>query len=147
ATERFWQGAKKVLGNPEWMETEFLQTALGRVGHIDMIEAGLMDWLSTQTRAEAFEKSQAEHVPCFPVHSPADVAANEQYKARRFFIEHDHPVAKEVRMPGAPCKFSRTPWRIVRGAPRLGEHNRKIFGERLGRTESELAALAAERII
>ncbi|MDO8434133.1 MAG: CoA transferase, partial [Candidatus Binatus sp.] len=33
ATDRFWQGAKKALGNPEWMETDFLQTALGRVGH------------------------------------------------------------------------------------------------------------------
>jgi benzylsuccinate CoA-transferase BbsF subunit len=33
-------------------------------------------------------------------------------------------------MPGAPCKFSRTPWRIVRGAPRLGEHNEKIFEDR-----------------
>src|SRR5260221_12358384 len=67
ATDRFWRGAKKAMGNPEWMDTEFLQNALGRVAHIDMIEAGLMDWLSTQTRTEAFEKSQAEHVTCFPV--------------------------------------------------------------------------------
>jgi len=35
----------------------------------------------------------------------------------------------------------------VRGAPRLGEHNRKIFGERIGLSESDLATLAAERII
>ncbi len=146
-TERFWQGAKKAMEHPEWMDSELLQTVLGRAAHIDMIEAGLIDWLSTHTRAEAFEKAQAEHVPCFPVHSPADVAANEQYKARRFFIEHDHPAAREVRMPGAPCKFSRTPWRIVRGAPRLGEHNRKIFGERIGLSETELATLAAERVI
>ena len=62
ATDRFWRGTKKVLGNPEWMDTEFLQTALGRAAHIDMIEAGLMDWLSTRTRAQAFEQSQAEHV-------------------------------------------------------------------------------------
>jgi crotonobetainyl-CoA:carnitine CoA-transferase CaiB-like acyl-CoA transferase len=50
-------------------------------------------------------------------------------------------------MPGAPCKFSRTPWRIVRGAPRLGEHNCKIFGERIGIQETELAARAAEQIV
>ena len=129
-TDRFWRGAKKALGHPEWMDSELFTTILGRAENIDAIEAGVVDWLSTQTRAEAFEKAQAEHVPCFPVHSPAEVATNEQYKARKFFVDVDHPAAREVRMPGAPCKFSRTPWRIVRGAPRLGEHNDKIFPHR-----------------
>ncbi len=129
-TDRFWRGAKKALENPEWMDIELFDTVLGRASNIDAIEAGVIDWLSTTTRTEAFEKAQAEHVPCFPVHSPAEVANNEQYKARKFFVDVDHPAAREVRMPGAPCKFSRTPWRIVRGAPRLGEHNEKIFKNR-----------------
>ncbi len=131
ATERFWRGAKKAMSNPEWMDFDLFQTVLGRVENIDAIEAGLVDWLSTHTRTEAFKKAQAEHVPCCPVHTPAEVASNEQYGARRFFVE-----AGEVRMPGAPCKFSRTPWRIARGAPRLGEHNREILGERRGAVEA-----------
>jgi crotonobetainyl-CoA:carnitine CoA-transferase CaiB-like acyl-CoA transferase len=130
ATDRFWRGAKKALGHPEWMDNELFGTVLSRAENIDAVEAGVIDWLSTQTRSEAFAKAQAEHVPCFPVHSPAEVATNEQYKARRFFIEFDHPAAREVRMPGAPCKFSRTPWRIVRNAPRLGEHNEKVLQRR-----------------
>jgi crotonobetainyl-CoA:carnitine CoA-transferase CaiB-like acyl-CoA transferase len=129
-TERFWRGAKKALDHPEWMESELFATSVSRAGNIDAIEAGLVDWLSTNTRAEAFAKAQAEHVPCFPVLSPAEVAGNEQYKARKFFVDVDHRAAREVRMPGAPCKFSRTPWRVVRGAPRLGEHNEKIFQQR-----------------
>jgi crotonobetainyl-CoA:carnitine CoA-transferase CaiB-like acyl-CoA transferase len=140
-TDRFWRGAKKAMGNPEWMESELFDNIVGRIAHIDAIEAGVIDWLSTQTRTEAFEKAQAQHVPCFPVQSPAEVAANPQYKARKFFIDLDHPAAREVRMPGAPCKFTRTPWRIVRGAPRLGEHNRKILGERSGRSP-EVARIA-----
>ncbi|HVN64608.1 MAG TPA: CoA transferase [Candidatus Binataceae bacterium] len=143
-TDRFWSGAKKAMGNPEWMNTELFGTIFGRAMNVDAIEAGVIDWLSTQTRREAFEKSQAEHVPCFPVNSPADVAESEQFKARRFFVEHDHPAAREVKMPGAPCRLSRTPWRIVRGAPRLGEHNRMILGERLDVSATELSQLAAE---
>jgi crotonobetainyl-CoA:carnitine CoA-transferase CaiB-like acyl-CoA transferase len=111
------------------MDVDLFQTVLGRVAHIDAVEAGVIDWLSTLTRTEAFEKAQAEHVPCFPVHTPAEVANNQQYKARRFFVEQNHLAAGEVRIPGAPCKFTRTPWRIDRGAPRLGEHNHKIFSE------------------
>src|SRR5713101_447741 len=128
-TERFWRGAKKAMGNPAWMDVDLFQTVLGRVAHIDAVEAGVIDWRSTLTLTEAFEKAQAEHVPCFPVHTPAEVANNDQYEARRFFVAQNHS-AGEVRMPGAPCKFTRTPWRIERGAPRLGEHNQKVFSER-----------------
>jgi crotonobetainyl-CoA:carnitine CoA-transferase CaiB-like acyl-CoA transferase len=146
-TDRFWRGAKKALGHPEWMDNELFETVLGRAANIDAIEAGVIDWLSTNTRDEAFAKAQAEHVPCFPVHSPGDVASNEHYKARKFFIDLDHPAACEVSMPGAPCKFSRTPWQIVRGAPRLGEHNQKVIGERLGRSQAEIASLTEAGII
>jgi len=146
-TERFWRGWKAMLGNPEWMESEMFATTVSRAAHVDVIEAAIHDWLTTVTKKEAFERAQAQHVPCFPVHTMSEVAENPQYRARGFFVDHDHPAAREVRMPGAPCAFSRTPWRIKRGAPRLGEHNRKILGERIGIAEAELKRLAAERVI
>jgi crotonobetainyl-CoA:carnitine CoA-transferase CaiB-like acyl-CoA transferase len=147
ATDRFWNAAKRAMGNPEWMENEIFQTTVSRAAHVDAIEAAATDWLSTRTRREAFEIFQAEHVPCFPVHTPAEVVDDEHMKEREFFVEHEHPAVGAVRMPGAPCRMSRTPWQIKRGAPRLGEHNRAIFTERLKLTEKELAALAEERII
>ena len=73
------------------------------------------------TKKDAFERAQAQHVPCFPVHNVREVAENEQYKARGFFEDQKNSAAGDIRMPGAPCRFSRTPWRIKRGAPRLGE--------------------------
>jgi len=142
-TDRFWESAKKAMGYPEWMEAELFATRAGRIEHLDAIEAGVIDWLSTHTRTEAFERAQAEHVPCFPVHSPAEVAGNEQYKARKFFIDLEHPAAREVRMPGAPCKFTRTPWRIARQAPRLGEHNQKLLGEGIARRDADRAGAGA----
>ena len=146
-TQRFWNGWKAALGQPEWMEAEIFATAAARAAHVDVIEAAIHDWLSTITKKEAFQRAQAQHVPCFPVHTVREVAENEQYLARDFFQEYDHPTAKQVRTPGAPCRFGRTPWRIKRPAPRLGEHNRKIFGERLGLDEVELERLAAEHIV
>jgi len=143
-TERFWQGWKRTLGDPEWMKEEIFATPAARAQHSDAIEATVVDWLTNLTMHEAFERSQANHVPCFPVHSMAHVADNPQYQAREFFVDDDHDAAKEVRMPGAPCRFSRTPWRIKRGAPRLGEHNRSILVERLGLAGSELRTLQAE---
>lgn len=147
ATERFWQGAKIAMNNPEWMQAEALSTPLGRIANLDAIEAGVMDWLSNITRDEAFKRAQAQHVPCFPVSTPTEVAENPQYKHRKFFVDHEHPAAREVTMPGAPCLMTLTPWRIVRGAPRIGEHNQAIFGKRLGIADSELARLREEGTI
>ncbi len=146
-TDRFWRGTKTIMGNPEWAENELFATLTSRATNHDAVEAGLVDWLSTQKKQEVFLKAQAEHVPCFPVNTPREVAENPHYKARGFFAEHEHPVAGTVRMPGAPCQFSRTPWRIVRGAPRLGEHNRRIFVERLGLAESEFETLCRDGVI
>jgi crotonobetainyl-CoA:carnitine CoA-transferase CaiB-like acyl-CoA transferase len=146
-TDKFWRGTKAIMGNPEWAEAEIFATLTSRASNFDAVEASLIDWLTTQKKQEVFIEAQAAHVPCFPVNTPREVADNPHYKARGFFVDHEHPVAREVRMPGAPCMFSRTPWRIVRGAPRLGEHNRRIFVERLGMAESEIDALSRDGVI
>jgi crotonobetainyl-CoA:carnitine CoA-transferase CaiB-like acyl-CoA transferase len=50
-------------------------------------------------------------------------------------------------MQGVYPRFSRTPGRIERGAPRLGEHNREIYGGVLGLGDDELSELESEAII
>lgn len=146
-TDRFWAGTKAMLGNPEWTNSEMFSSLPNRLANADAIEAAMLSWFSDHDRAEIFARAQAVHVPCFPVNSPAEVADNPQYQARKFFVEHDHSAEREVRMPGAPYVLSRTPWRLKRGAPRLGEHNRKLFAERLAVAEARIAELAKEGAI
>ena len=40
-------------------------------------------------------------------------------------VAHD---GRDVLYPGAPYKFEKTPWRISRRAPRLGEHDEEVLG-------------------
>ena len=111
----------------------------------DALEAALVAWMAEHDKREIFERAQAEHVPCFPVYSPAEVTRDPHYLARRFFVEHDHRVAGEVKLPGAPYLLSGTPWRLRRGAPRLGEHNRDVFGADFeSRSERATAARSAQ---
>jgi benzylsuccinate CoA-transferase BbsE subunit len=49
-------------------------------------------------------------------------------------------------MPGAPFRLSRTPWRLQRRAPQLGEHNDEIYGA-LGRDSGTLARLYSAGVI
>jgi crotonobetainyl-CoA:carnitine CoA-transferase CaiB-like acyl-CoA transferase len=142
ATNRHWRGTKRMMGNPEWAESEMFNTLERRLENSDALEALLTEWLSHFTREEVFKLAQAEHVPSFPVNSPAEVANNVHYAERRYFVDCTHPVAGRVRMPGAPICFSRTPWRLRRPAPCLGEHNAEILGQRLGLRPAEIEQIA-----
>jgi crotonobetainyl-CoA:carnitine CoA-transferase CaiB-like acyl-CoA transferase len=53
----------------------------------------------------------------------------------------------EVRVDGIPARFSKTPWRIARSAPCLGEHNQEVFERLLGLSADDVAQLRAEKVI
>ena len=48
---------------------------------------------------------------------------------------------------GLPVHLSETDWQLRRGAPLLGEHNRRIYGELLGLDDAELDSLRSEGVI
>jgi crotonobetainyl-CoA:carnitine CoA-transferase CaiB-like acyl-CoA transferase len=147
ATNRHWRGTKRMMGNPQWAESEMFNTLEGRLANSDALEAVLIEWLSHFTREEVFKLAQAEHVPSFPVNSPSEVASNAQYAARQYFVDCAHPAIGRVRIPGAPMRFSRTPWRLRRPAPCLGEHNAEILGGRLGLQPHEVEEIASKTLV
>ena len=69
---------------------------------------------------ELFVGLQSIGLACGIVYSPEEMLVDEHFVARGFAIAIDHD-GTPVTYPGAPYKFSATPWRAAR-APRLGEH-------------------------
>jgi crotonobetainyl-CoA:carnitine CoA-transferase CaiB-like acyl-CoA transferase len=76
-----------------------------------------------------------------------DLLNSEHLKARGFFVEIAQPVAGTHRYPGAPLKYSATPWEIRLPAPTLGQHNEEIFGNRLGLANARLTELKRMGVI
>jgi crotonobetainyl-CoA:carnitine CoA-transferase CaiB-like acyl-CoA transferase len=64
------------------------------------------------------------------INSPEEAFEDEHFIARGFQVpvRHDE-LDRDVVYPGAPYRFLRTPWRISRRAPRLGEHDAEVFAE------------------
>ena len=75
---------------------------------------------------ELFVGLQSIGLACGIVYSPEEMLADEHFVARGFPVEIDHG-GTAVTYPGAPFKFSATPWRATR-APRLGEHQDLLAG-------------------
>lgn len=81
-------------------------------------------------------------VPCGPINSIAEMAADPQALAREMIVELEHPRAGRTRALGLPIKLSRTPGKVARPAPLMGEHTREVLAE-FGFGRDEIEALVA----
>jgi crotonobetainyl-CoA:carnitine CoA-transferase CaiB-like acyl-CoA transferase len=78
---------------------------------------------------EFFEGMQRRGLAVGIIYSPEEVLADPHFVARGFPTAVAHPeLGRSFTYPGAPYRFERTPWRIHRRAPLLGEHNALLLG-------------------
>ena len=97
---------------------------------------------------EVYRKGQARRLPWAIVRSPEENLEDPHWQDRGFFVDVEQPqVGRNVTFPGAPYRFSRTPWRLGRRAPLLGEHNVEIYERELGLSREELRLLFEQRVI
>lgn len=67
-------------------------------------------------------------VPFGAVQDAADILADEHFHAREMIVEVDGPTPDQpLKVAGVPVKLSRTPGRVARRAPTLGEHSEEIL--------------------
>ncbi|MEE8473355.1 MAG: CoA transferase, partial [Dehalococcoidia bacterium] len=77
----------------------------------------------------------------------SDVANDPQVVANNYLVDFSHPVLGDVKYPGFPIEFSKTPASIRSAAPDLGEHTREVLREMAGCSPEELARLGKEGVI
>ena len=95
--------------------------------------------LATRSSAEWLSRLDAESVPCAPVLERHEVFDHEQIKLNEMVAEYDHPVAGRIRQPRPAARFDKTPAKMQRHAPTLGEHTAELLAE-LGLDAEALAA-------
>jgi crotonobetainyl-CoA:carnitine CoA-transferase CaiB-like acyl-CoA transferase len=120
-------------------------TIQAHVGHIAEVLQHFFTHISLQ---EAWHGGQEQGLPWGAVRSLDEIIGDEHLQDRGFFVEVEHPeLARTFTYPGASALYSRSPGRISRRAPLIGEHNVEILCGELGLTMAELAALAESRLI
>ena len=127
-TKREWRRIIDMMGSPAWADDPRFQDRLKMNDlYADELDGLIADWLSTQTKDELFQKFYDFGVPFTPVNTAADFLHHPHLKARSFFVEVEHHKAGTLRQPGPPYKFAKTPCRIRRPAPLLGEHTDQVL--------------------
>jgi crotonobetainyl-CoA:carnitine CoA-transferase CaiB-like acyl-CoA transferase len=145
--EHQWKAFVDLMGNPEWAGEEIFADRLKRGENWEALKIFLEEYVSQQTVLDLYKKAQARRIPFAPVSTMGDLLNSEHLKARGFFVEIAHPVAGAFKYPGAPLKYSATPWELRMPAPTLGQHNQEILGGRLGLSAARLGELKRTGVI
>jgi crotonobetainyl-CoA:carnitine CoA-transferase CaiB-like acyl-CoA transferase len=127
--EHQWRQFVDLMGRPEWADLELFENRLARGKNFDALQLFLQEWCRDQSVMELYTAAQERRIPFAPVSTMGDLLASPHLKARGFFATLALPDGATLQAPGAPYRFSASPWRLRRPAPRLGEHTAEILGE------------------
>jgi crotonobetainyl-CoA:carnitine CoA-transferase CaiB-like acyl-CoA transferase len=129
ANQGNWERIAAALGHPEWREDPRFRTNTERMENREVLVAMMSEIVSTRTRAEWIAILDEAGVPVGPVHTIGEALTHPQTLARGMVVDLEHPQAGPTRALGCPIHFSKSPTRIDRPAPMLGEHSRELLRE------------------
>jgi len=136
-----WERLSAAIGDA-WTSNADYASLEGRLANQDALDERVAAWTSGQDRFAVQRRLRDAGVPCSAVQRPGERIDHDP-DTEGLWPTVTHMAMGEVRVDGLPVRMSRTPWRIERGAPCLGEHNEQVFGRLLGLSAQDVAELRA----
>ncbi len=143
-TQLSWRKLRDLVGlpaDPAW------DTMEGRSASRDKIDPALRAFTAPRSVQELEEIGEKHDVAFAPILTMREIAKNPQYEAREMLLSWEDPVVGKVRGAGVTPKLSRTPGKVWRGAPWLGQDNRSVLEGLLGLSPARRASLERRGIV
>ena len=129
AINRHWRTLTELIGRPELGRAEGFRTNAERLANREAINALVAGWCAGRSTTEAVEALTSGGLVASPVRTLTEAVADEHVKARRMLQETVLSNGSVAPLVGPAVKFSRTPTRIRRGAPRPGADTAEVLAE------------------
>ncbi len=125
-----------------WTPGMFMQPSEQDLKDIKDLEDRLERLFMTMTKRQIYDQALKRRLLIAPVATVADIAADEQLKAREFFAPVEHStLGRTLTFPGPFAKLGATPIEPPHRAPMCGEHTDEVFGELLGYDKERIRQL------
>lgn len=147
ATDDEWRAFAKVLQRPEWLNDARFASAQARCTHRRELDREIGAWTRSRSREEVTRALQAAGVAAFPSYTAQDIVDDAHLNERGTIKTMHGPDGESRKVVGPPWRFSRTPAKLERWTPKLGEHNEYVFGELLGLQRKEIEELVQAKVI
>lgn len=142
---RQWPSLCEVAGLPELESDPRFADAQSRNRLAADLIAILDRRFAERSRDHWLGLLRKREIPCGPVNTYADLAADEQVLANAYITDIDDPRLGGLRVPGPPVHFSETPGRPA-PAPELGQHTEEVLQD-IGYTWDQISRLREDRTI
>ena len=142
--EAHWRNLMDLAGNPDWAGLEVFSSGVERARNWDALEPLLLEWTMDHTGSEIARLALDRGIPCFPAYTVGQMVDSAHVTERGFMVVMAGPGGQKFKLPGFPVRLERTPWRLFRPAPKLGEHTSEILGEWLDYSVDQLSAVVAK---
>jgi formyl-CoA transferase len=140
-----WKDICQVIGKPDWITHPDYATPNARLPRLKHVFDTIEQWTMTKTKFEAMEQFNKHDIPCGPILSMEELAAEPSLRSTGTVVEVDHPKRGKYLSVGNPIKLSDSVTDVKR-SPLLGEHTQEVLAE-LGLSESEIKTLRSENVI
>src|ERR1700739_1665643 len=124
-----WAEICKVIGKEEWITDPDSATPGARLPRLKHGFDTVEQWTMTKTKFEAMEEFNKHDIPCGPILSMEELAAEPSLRVTGTVVEVDHPKRGKYLTVGNPIKLSDSPTEVKR-SPLLGEDTGEVLAER-----------------
>ena len=147
-----WTSLVTELGTPDWAQHPRFDKSAGRKTNEDDLDQLMAEATKTFERYDLMHRLQNRGVPAAAVQKADDRCERDpQLKSRGYFVPLTHSEIGTWPIEGFPAKFEKIPIDVGglphRGAPMMGQDNDRVYGELLGLTSEEIAALREDLVI
>jgi formyl-CoA transferase len=145
AQDPVWKEICKVIGKESWITDPDYATPNARLPRLKEVFAAIETWTVTKTKFEAMNLLNQHDIPCGPILSMKELAAEPSLRETGTIVEVDHPKRGKYLTVGNPIKLSDSATVVTR-SPLLGEHTDEVLAE-LGFNREEIAGFRASKVI
>jgi CoA:oxalate CoA-transferase len=142
-----WERFCGAAGKEEWVSDEKYSTLEARLENYEGFLEEMNALMRTRTTEEWINLLDAHQVMCGPVNNIEQVVNDPHINEREMFVDTKHSQAGSLKVVGTPMKFSRTPCRIEKASPGLGEHTEEVLSTWASLSEEEIDELRESGII
>jgi formyl-CoA transferase len=140
-----WKEICHVIGKESWITDPDYATPNARLPRLKEVFAAIEAWTETKTKFEAMRLLNEHDIPCGPILSMQELAAEPSLRETGTIVEVDHPKRGKYLTVGNPIKLSDSATE-VRRSPLLGEHTDEVLAE-LGFGPQEIAVFRSSKVI
>jgi CoA:oxalate CoA-transferase len=148
-TEPHWRTVAKLMGREDLISDPRCASHGTRLRIADELDGLVSDWTRGHSRDEMIELLIEAGVPCAPVRTLEEVAADPEVRIRGTLIDTEYPARGAIRVAGSPIKLSDAPQPdtiALRRPPTLGEHTAEVLGA-IGIGADEIEQLTNDGVI